>query len=153
MKPELLEIERLRREMANPQAKQDTQKSRRLLRERLDMAFTFIAKQRGIWPVPQTRAEAEALVDSMRPGLGADGRTKEVARLVLHQKAPARAAAPVQAMVMDAPVDLLPAWASALHGFAGMRFTTSIARLFTSVIARTIRWAFAGEIRNPSSQT
>lgn len=50
--PEQLEIERLRREVAKLRAVCDIQKkSRRLLRERLDMKFSFIAKHRGIWPV------------------------------------------------------------------------------------------------------
>jgi uncharacterized protein (DUF2236 family) len=111
--------------------------------------FALIAQMLGADPVPQNRAEAEALVDTMRPALGADARTKEVARLVLGQKAPARAATPVQAMIMDAAVDLLPTWASALHGFVGMRLRMPIARFSTSMIARTIRWAFAGEIRCP----
>lgn len=51
MKPEQLEMERLRREVAKLKAERDIQKSRRLLREGLDMRFTFVAKHRGIWPV------------------------------------------------------------------------------------------------------
>lgn len=114
--------------------------------------FALIAQMLGADPVPQTRAEAEALVEAMRPALGADARTKEIARLVLHQKAPAPAAAPVQAMIMEAAVDLLPQWASTQHGFTGTRLTTPVARLSTAMIARTIRWAFAGEIRGAPSQ-
>lgn len=115
--------------------------------------FALIAHMLGADPVPQMRAEAEALVETMRPALSADARTKEIARLVLHQKAPAPAAAPLQAMIMEAAVDLLPPWASRLHGFVGPRLTTPAARFSTAMIARTIRWAFAGEIRNGPSQT
>jgi uncharacterized protein (DUF2236 family) len=112
--------------------------------------FATIAQMLGADPVPETRAEAEALVEKMRPTLAANARTKDVARLVLHQKAPARAAAPVQAMIMDAAVDLLPPWARRMHGLSDTRLTTPIARLSTLVIARTIRWAFASEIRSRS---
>lgn len=113
--------------------------------------FAVVAQMLGADPVPHTRAEAEALVETMRPALAADTRTREVAKLVLHQKAPAPAAAPVQAMIMDAAVDLLAPWARGMHGFVGMRLTTPITRLSTLVIARTIRWAFAGAVkRGPS---
>lgn len=107
-----------------------------------------MAQMLGANPVPQTRAEAEALVKTMRPAMSADARTKEIARLVLRQKAPAPAAAPVQAMITEAAVDLLPPWANGLHGFVGPRVTTPAARFSTAMIARTIRWAFAGEIRS-----
>lgn len=52
MKPEQLEIEKLRREVAKLKAERDIlKKGRSLLREGRDMRFTFIAKHRGIWPV------------------------------------------------------------------------------------------------------
>lgn len=52
VKPEQLEIDRLRPEVAKLKAERDIlKKSRRLLREGLDMRFAFIAKHRGIWPV------------------------------------------------------------------------------------------------------
>ncbi|QCI65138.1 IS3 family transposase [Phreatobacter stygius] len=51
MKPEQLEIERLRREVAKLKAERDIlKKGRGLLREGLDMKFGFVAKHRGIWP-------------------------------------------------------------------------------------------------------
>ncbi|MFN7322276.1 MAG: IS3 family transposase [Methylobacterium sp.] len=52
MKPEQLEIEKLRREVAKLKAERDIpKKGRSLLREGRDMRFAFIAKHRGIWPV------------------------------------------------------------------------------------------------------
>ncbi len=51
MKPEQLEIARLRREVVRLKAKRDIpKKSRGLLREGIDVRFAFIAKHRGIWP-------------------------------------------------------------------------------------------------------
>ncbi|WP_183658027.1 IS3 family transposase [Brucella daejeonensis] len=52
MKPEQLEIERLRKEVAKLKAERDNlKKGLRLLCERRDMKFAFIAKHRSIWPV------------------------------------------------------------------------------------------------------
>ncbi|TXG82708.1 MAG: IS3 family transposase [Sphingomonadales bacterium] len=52
LRPEQLEIERLRRELARMKAERDIlKKAGGLLREGLDMRFAFIAKHRGIWPV------------------------------------------------------------------------------------------------------
>jgi hypothetical protein len=52
MKPEQLEIERLRREVAKLKAERDIQKKGRgLVREGSDMRFAFIANHRSIWPV------------------------------------------------------------------------------------------------------
>jgi uncharacterized protein (DUF2236 family) len=110
--------------------------------------FAEVAQMLGADPVPGTQAEAEALVGSMLPKLHADARTREVARLVLHQKAPTRAAAPVQRMVMDAAVDLLPPWARAMHGLPARTLSLPAIRLSTRLVAGTIRWAFAGE-RSP----
>jgi len=51
MKPEQLEIARLKREVSKLKAEQDIlKKSRGLLRERSDVKFAFIVKYRGIWP-------------------------------------------------------------------------------------------------------
>lgn len=52
MKPEQLEIDKLRREVAKLKAERDIlKKGRSLLCEGCDMRFAFIAKHRGIWPV------------------------------------------------------------------------------------------------------
>ena len=57
-KPDQLEIDRLRREVAKLKAKRDILKYRSLLCERSDMKFAFIAKHRSIWPVAR---QCEAL--------------------------------------------------------------------------------------------
>ena len=46
MKPEQLEIEKLRCEVAKLKAERDSQKSRGLLRQGLDMRFSLVAKHR-----------------------------------------------------------------------------------------------------------
>jgi uncharacterized protein (DUF2236 family) len=105
--------------------------------------FATIAQMLGADPVPYSRVEAEALVRRMRPALMANARTHEVARLVLNQTAPAPVIEPVQRMIMEAAVDLLPVWAMRMHGLSGSRLATPIVRLSTFCIAGTLRWAFA----------
>ena len=51
MKPEQLEIARLKREVDQAEGRtRHPKKSRGLLREGIDVKFAFIAKHRGIWP-------------------------------------------------------------------------------------------------------
>ncbi len=96
----------------------------------------------GSDPVPRSRAEARALIQATRPQLRTDDRTREIARLVLEQKAPHRMAEPLQALTMQAGIDLLPAWARQLHGLRGATFGLPLVRAGTLGVARTLRWAF-----------
>jgi uncharacterized protein (DUF2236 family) len=95
-------------------------------------------------PVPQTRAEAERLIAGFRADLLADGRTRVFRDLVL--KAPARslAEAPVQRLIMNSAVDLLPQFARELHGLP-RPLMSPLVRSATFGVAGTLRWAFAGE--------
>lgn len=105
--------------------------------------FAYVAEALGADPVPRTRAEADALIASMRCELRADERTIEVARLVLNQQARTLAAAPVQALTFGAAVDLLPDWARRMHGLGGSGLATPLVRAGTTSVARTLRWAFS----------
>lgn len=96
----------------------------------------------GADPVPRSRLEARRLIGAMRPQLRCDGRTREVARLVLRQRAVSNLAEPVQALAMQAAVDLLPAWASRMHGLHTPLLSTPLVRAGTFGVARTVRWAF-----------
>jgi uncharacterized protein (DUF2236 family) len=101
----------------------------------------------GADPVPRSRRAAEALIASMRPELRVDARTREVADLVLEQRAPSAAAEPFQALVMRAAVDLLPGWARDLHGLAPAPMAAPLVRAGTFGIAQTLRWAFDRPVR------
>jgi uncharacterized protein (DUF2236 family) len=101
-----------------------------------------IARALGADPVPHTRAEARTLIAGMRPALRSDARSREVARLVLHQRAQSRMAAPLQALSMRAAIDLLPAWAREMHDLPESRLAKPLIRAGTLGIARTLRWAF-----------
>ncbi len=96
----------------------------------------------GADPVPRTRAEARRLITAMRPTLHCDARTREVAHLVLNQKAASRLAEPLQALTLQAGVDLLPSWARGMHGLSAPMLSRPLVRAGTLGIARTLRWAF-----------
>jgi uncharacterized protein (DUF2236 family) len=95
-------------------------------------------------PVPRTRAEAERLIREFRPELSADERTRTFRDLVLNVPARSLVEVPVQAMLMNAAVDLLPEFAREMHG---LRRPTlgPLVRRGTYGMAATIRWAFAGD--------
>ena len=95
-------------------------------------------------PVPRTRAEAERLIREFVAELRADERTREFRELVL--KAPARSIreTPVQRLLMNAAIDLMPDFARGMHGLSRPALPPLV-RGATFGIAGTIRWAFAGE--------
>jgi len=95
-------------------------------------------------PVPRTRAEAERLIGEFGAELRADERTREFRDLVL--KAPARSIReiPVQRLLMNAAIDLMPDFARGMHGLS-RPVLPPLVRGATFGIAGTIRWAFAGE--------
>ena len=95
-------------------------------------------------PVPRTRAEAERLIHDFQPELRADERSRAFRDLVLKAPPQSPAAAPVQALLMRAAVDLLPPFAREMHGL-GQPLARPLVRGATFGIAHIIRWAFAGE--------
>lgn len=101
-----------------------------------------VAEALGADPIPRTRLEARRLVEAMRPTLRCDDRTREVARLVLTQRPPELVAQPLQALTMQAAVDLLPPWARRMHGLHSPVLARPLLRAGTLGVARTLRWAF-----------
>ncbi len=102
-----------------------------------------IGEALGADPVPRSRAEAQALLQAMRPQLRRDARTAEVARLLLEQPAPSLMAEPLRAIAMQAGIDLLPGWARRMHRMESPLVARPLVRAGTLGIARTLRWAFA----------
>ncbi len=102
-----------------------------------------VATGLGADPVPTTRQAARRLIQTMRPQLRCDARTHEVARLVLTQPARSRVAEPLQALTLQAGVDLLPDWARRMHRLHNPALGRPLVRAGTLGIARTLRWAFA----------
>ena len=97
----------------------------------------------GARPVPTSRAVMLALIEQMRGDLRADERTREVRRLVLDQTTGNVLAAPVQKLLGQAAVDLLPKWARQMHGLRSSLLARPIVRSGTYGMAQTLRWAFA----------
>jgi len=95
-------------------------------------------------PVPRTRAEAERLIMQFREELRADERSRAFRDLVLRSRPQSIAEAPVQLLLMNAAVDLMPTFAREMHGLS-RPILPPVVRGATFGIARTIRWAFAGE--------
>jgi uncharacterized protein (DUF2236 family) len=119
----------------------------RMSRADQDLYFAEVARigrTLGADPVPVTRAEAEALIATMRPELAVDHRTREVAGLVLDQTVGPPIAAVPSKVLMQAAVDLLPDWARAMHGLRGSRLSHPAVHEGAWVLAHTLRWAFAG---------
>jgi len=102
-----------------------------------------IATALGASPVPQTRAEADALLLHFRSELQAGPRTREVARMVLTQPPPSIAMVPIQALLMQAAIDVLPAWARRMHRLELPRPAVPIVRAGASSVAGALRWAFS----------
>ena len=99
----------------------------------------------GADPIPQTRAEAERLLRDFLPELRADDRTRAFRDLILRSPARSLREMPVQRLLQNAAVDLMPDFARDMHGLAKPPLSP-VVRGATYGVARTIRWAFAGEI-------
>jgi uncharacterized protein (DUF2236 family) len=104
----------------------------------------LVAQRLGADPVPQTRAEAVALIERFKPDLRADDRARAVAGLVLAQPSPSLAAAPAQHLLMQAAVDLMPEWAKAMHDRRVSPLSLPLVRGGSLTIAKTLHWAFTG---------
>jgi uncharacterized protein (DUF2236 family) len=100
-----------------------------------------IAAALGADPVPRSRAEAEHLIAAIRPRLRTDARTREVAQILLTQPASSPLAAPIQALTIQAAIDLLPDWARRMHNLP-TPLARPLLRAGTYGIAETLRWAF-----------
>ncbi|MBD8638058.1 DUF2236 domain-containing protein [Sphingomonas sp. CFBP 13733] len=109
-------------------------------------AFAEVGELLGAESLPRDRAGTDRYLQTMRPQLVADARTLEVARFVLEQTPANPLALPVQRIVMQAAVDLLPAWARRMHGLAGSpALMRPVVTSGTRNLARTLRWAFVDQ--------
>lgn len=106
-----------------------------------------VAVALGAYPVPQTRREAETLIAEFRPRLACTDRTRDVAKMILTQPAPSRAAGPAQNMLMQAAIDVMPKWARDMHGISVPAFAIPFVRTGTLTMASALRWAFAANAK------
>ncbi|MBO6276334.1 MAG: DUF2236 domain-containing protein, partial [Pseudomonas sp.] len=73
--------------------------------------IAMIAERLGATHVPRSRQQVADYLDSVRPQLLCDERSREVIRLLLNAPAPSLLAKPFGALMMQAGIDLLPDWA------------------------------------------
>ncbi len=102
-----------------------------------------IGEALGADPLPRSRAEALTLIDSYRPQLRADGRTHEVAAMVMRQTVGQASVDMAAGVIMQAGMDLLPPWAAAMHD-QPRKLPRAVVRASAMSTARFIRWAFEG---------
>lgn len=96
----------------------------------------------GADPVPRDRAATLRLIESYRPALRADARTRQVRRLVLSAQGAEPVAAPLHALANQTAIDLLPGWARRMHGLSNPLLGRPLVRAGTLGVAQTLRWAF-----------
>jgi uncharacterized protein (DUF2236 family) len=121
------------REPGMPGAKQD-----RYLAE-----MAVLARKMGAEDVPETRRAMAAYFRDIRPELRFDDRTQAVATALLEQPATNGATAPIQALLLQAGVEMLQPWAAALHGREVKPLARPAIRLGASATAGVLRWALA----------
>ncbi|MDB5979228.1 MAG: hypothetical protein JWQ69_243 [Pseudomonas sp.] len=100
-----------------------------------------IAERLGARDVPRSRQAISAYLEQMRPRLLCDERSQEVLRLLLNAPAPSRLAKPFGAIMMQAGIDLLPVWASAMFGVNQSALQRSLIRASVNRSAPLLRWA------------
>ena len=103
--------------------------------------FAVIARALGADPVPETRAEADALFRELRMDLRPSPAAREVAQLVLTQR-PEGTPPGLQAMLGADAIAMLPGWSRSMLGLSRPGLAALPARAATWGMGRTLRWAF-----------
>jgi uncharacterized protein (DUF2236 family) len=110
--------------------------------------IALIAERLGAREVPRSRREVADYLQRLRPELLCDERSREVLRLLLAAPAPSQLAKPFGALMMQAGIDLLPDWASAMLDITQSPLQRKLIRASVNRSAPMLRWA----VRNGSVQ-
>lgn len=102
-----------------------------------------VARLLGADPVPVTTADAARLLRSFQPELVGDDRSRTVQKLILRRPADTLVTLPIQALLMQSAVDLLPEWARKIHGLRSSGFARPAFGAATMGLAGTLRWALS----------
>ncbi len=119
----------------------------RLDQDRYFAEVAEVATMLGADPVPADRTQADRLIDTFRHELHATDRSREVARIILNARPPDMRALPVQAVIAQSAIDLLPDWARTMHGVRSSSLARPAVDAATFGLASTLRWAFAAGYR------
>ena len=110
--------------------------------------IALIAERLGAREVPRSRQEIADYLERIRPQLLCDERSREVLRLLLNAPAPSRLAKPFGGLMMQAGIDLLPDWASAMLDVSQSALQRQLIRASVRRSTPMLRWA----VRNGSVQ-
>jgi uncharacterized protein (DUF2236 family) len=110
--------------------------------------IALIAERLGAREVPRSREEIADYLERIRPQLLCDERSREVLRLLLNAPAPSRLAKPFGGLMMQAGIDLLPDWASAMLDVSQSALQRQLIRASVRRSTPMLRWA----VRNGSVQ-
>lgn len=112
-------------------------------RDRYWAEVATIARLLGADPVPETEAEANALLTSYLGELRGDTRSRTIRDIILNAQPEQLRAVPLQALLMRSAIDLLPPAARRLHGLRSSGFGKPAIGVATFGLASTLRWALA----------
>ncbi|KOC92861.1 oxygenase MpaB family protein [Winslowiella iniecta] len=107
-----------------------------------------VAEALGARDVPKSQQQIADYLQSMRPQLRCDARTREVTRLLMNAPAPSWQAKPVMKTMMLAGIALLPDWAQQQSGFRFSRLQRFNIDSQIALIAGGLRWS----VRNGAYQ-
>ncbi|AGK48257.1 hypothetical protein BTI_704 [Burkholderia thailandensis MSMB121] len=106
-----------------------------------------VAEMLGATHVPTTRADVAAYFAAMRAELEASERTREVVRILMNVPVPKPAMRPAAALLFNAGVDLLPAWAQHMLGLSSLApVRRALVRPGVRIVAPVIRWALVNGV-------
>ncbi|WP_047337832.1 oxygenase MpaB family protein [Pseudomonas protegens] len=103
--------------------------------------IALIAERLGARDVPRSRRAVADYLQAMRPQLLCDQRSREVLRLLLAAPAPSRLAKPFGSLMMQAGIDLLPDWASAMLEVNQNLLQRQLIRASVKRSTPMLRWA------------
>jgi len=112
-------------------------------RDRYWVEVAPIARLLGADPVPETDAAAHALLNSFIAELKADERSRTVRDIILKAPPEKLRTLPLQALLMQSAVDLMPPWARRLHGLRSSGVGSPVVGAATFGLASTLRWALS----------
>jgi uncharacterized protein (DUF2236 family) len=110
--------------------------------------IALIAERLGAREVPRSRQDIADYLERIRPQLLCDERSREVLRLLLNAPTPSRLAKPFGGLMMQAGIDLLPDWASAMLDVSQSALQRQLIRASVRRSTPMLRWA----VRNGSVQ-
>ncbi len=103
--------------------------------------FALIARKLGADPVPETKAEADAIFRDLRKDLRPSAEAREVADLILKGRSGGAIGA-VQPMFANAAIGLLPPFARTMLALEHPGLAMVPSKLATRGLGGTLRWAF-----------